>query len=223
MTVFRGLAVPAKEYELFESDIRANGIIEPFPSSRSYSYQDNRRLLSLVDDSSLATALTRANRTTHWVCACGDEGGACFYANRSYQNSLESIPVTIEMDISLSEILLDGNDFLYSVFQRVESIAPIYDEIVQTFGSAIVPYLDLALKVDSDRRFALCDLAVSDESVISLHYKNSRPIGGKAGTAFCSAFACPTPIKSSSIIDVRIARLSKIHRETVITIRQLFE
>jgi hypothetical protein len=152
----------------------------------------------------LTIAQTRPNgEPPPRVGACADRTGAAYYAlehNRSVENDT---PLLITFEADLRDVIVDGRDFLYHLFQfgkpqRARAVAE------QLFGRAILRYVDRAwLAEDQKQRLALCDLAIQDDEVIKAHAQNRRVIGGRYRTRFCNAFLVRLPIRAEAILDVR--------------------
>ena len=140
-----------------------------------------------------------------WVCACAEEAGALYYACCHNKSAEKDTPILIVFDAELSEAIVDGRDFLYTLFQLgdPDRARPVVERI---FGSPILRYIDRAWSKEKDKqkeRIALCDLAVQDEAVVLAHAKNNTVIGGRYGTRFRSAFLVTSPVGPERIVDVR--------------------
>jgi hypothetical protein len=152
----------------------------------------------------ISLADTRPNTDEpSWVCACGEEQGALYYAcmhNRSAENNT---PVLIVFNACPSDVIVDGRDFLYTVFQLgdPERSRPIVERI---FGRAILKYVDRAWLGDREECIPVCDLAVQDDAVVQAHAANRIVIAGHYRTRFRSAFFVRSPIVADRILDVRI-------------------
>jgi hypothetical protein len=138
-----------------------------------------------------------------WVCACGDEAGAMYYAcqrNRSQENNT---PILIAFEADPTDMIVDGRDFLYTLFQNgnPDRARPAAELL---FGNAILRYVDRAWSTSDTPRIAICDLAVQDDAVVSAHATNRVVIGGRYQTRFCSAFFVKVPVPPVRIIDVRV-------------------
>jgi hypothetical protein len=107
-------------------------------------------------------------------------------------------------DAEPSEVIVDGRDFLYTVFQLGDPrrARPIVECI---FGSSILKYIDRAWsKQEQAERIDLCDLAVQDDAVVRAHASNNIVIGGRYRTRFRSAFFVRSPVAGKRIVDVRM-------------------
>jgi hypothetical protein len=112
--------------------------------------------------------------------------------------------VLIAFDAEVKDVIVDGRDFLYTLFQLGDPSLGL-PVALELFGPAIGRYLTRAWATDDqDQRLALCDLAIQDESVIAAHAANEKVIGGRHGTIFRNAFMVRTPVAAACICDVRI-------------------
>jgi hypothetical protein len=159
----------------------------------------------------LNTAHTRpAGEPPPRVGACADRIGAAYYALKHNWSPENAIPLLITFEADASDVIVDGRDFLYTLFQfgkphRARSVAE------QLFGNAILRYVDRAWSTeDQKQRLALCDLAVQDDAVIKAHAKNRKVIGGRYRTRFCSAFLVRLPISPDAVRDVRQLELGEL-------------
>jgi hypothetical protein len=138
-----------------------------------------------------------------WVCACADEAGASYYASRHNRSAEDDIPILITFQAEPADAVVDGRDFLFTLFQRGDpaKARPVAEYL---FGSGILRYIDRAWATDSqEQRIALCRLAVQDDAVIEDHAANRTVIAGRLGTVFRNAFLVRLPIAAERIIDVR--------------------
>lgn len=138
-----------------------------------------------------------------WVCACADETGATYYATGHNLTEKDDTPILISFNADLRDVIIDGRDFLYTLFQLgdPERARPIAEKI---YGKNILKYLDRAWATeDQDQRIAMCDLATQDDGVITDHCKNTVVIGGRYRTRFRTAFMVRTPVAAKRIVDVK--------------------
>lgn len=136
-------------------------------------------------------------------CACGEPEGALYYACHHNCYKENDTPILIEFEALLDDVVVDGNDFLYTLFQlgNPPVARPIAESI---FGAAILQYIDRAWLSEDRERIAICDLAVQDEAVIKAHSRNEIVIAGRHGTHFRSAFLVKAPVSSDRITNVRL-------------------
>jgi hypothetical protein len=150
----------------------------------------------------------RADEQIYTVCACGEEGGAAFYATE-HQAAIGTIPLIIEIEARIDQVWVDGRDFLYTAFQLFDkrgsqNLGAQRVALSRCFGKPVLPYFDAAAKhAERNCRIAMCDLAVEDDDVIKHHHRNQLTIHGRCGTRFCSAFAIALPVAAQQIVDVR--------------------
>lgn len=144
------------------------------------------------------------------VCACGDEIGATYYAQKHNRNEREgkTEALIIKFKAPVKDTIVDGCDFMFTCMQFGES-EQHKAKLVETFGRDSEKYYELARKsTDQEFRIAIAYLAVQDPRIILSHYNNKKVIGGRWGTIFCSAFQIKLPIPSERIIDIFSPRLS---------------
>lgn len=218
LRMYRGITVPAREFERVCENIRANGL-QP-DSQRRWQMETSdlrpkiEQFLAMKD---LTTDHTRPSRKIEhdrgWhlelidaqpaICACGDELGATYYAIRHNVTSENDTPVLIAFDAKVEELHVDGRDFLYNFVFQFGGTPGQRKAAGQIFGSALERYLDLAWQSDDmSYRIALCDLAVQDLEVVRAHHANSIVLGGRYGTTFCSAFLVRLPVSPERIVSV---------------------
>lgn len=139
------------------------------------------------------------------ICACGDEYGARYYAQRHnrIEEKKESILITFTVDIE--RVYIDGRDFLYTAFQlwnrtTTKNIKTQKSCLRKLFGANIERYFErCVISNDQSLRIIMADLATFDKKVVLSHWKNTKVIGGRYGTRFCSAFFVQAPISVSEI------------------------
>jgi hypothetical protein len=136
--------------------------------------------------------------------ACGDFEGAARYALRE-----RGTPVVISFKITLEEVMIDGRDFLYTVFQLWDRGGTSHRDRVQEnlsmlFGPAMLGWFDRACReTDTMARIGLCDLAVHDLAAIERHYANKTGIAGRHNRVFRSSFALPANLDPAAILDIQ--------------------
>lgn len=209
--LYRGIAVPRENAEEVKRNISQNGIRGGEGKQWGFEGVDLRdRLEMLFNKSDLSTKDTRP--PTGWfpiVCACGDKIGATYYATCHNRNrGVNEVSFVISFWSPISDIYVDGRDFLYSCFQGWDSSTVNNLEIqkkwlVELFGKHIEKYFQKAtLFKNQDYRIAMCDLACHDSSVVQSHAQNKIIVRGRYGVLFCSAFFVRVPIAPSQIIAV---------------------
>ena len=120
--------------------------------------------------------------------ACGDFEGAARYALRE-----RGKPFVITFEVALEEVIIDGKDFLYTVFQLWDREGTSHRERVREnlsalFGLATLAWFDRACReTDTMARIGLCDLAVHDLAAIERHYANRTDIAGRHDRLFRSS------------------------------------
>ena len=205
MRFYRGISIPRPEAESVIAKIRSHGL-QPGDGWWTMRSADLKpRLDEIWRLATVTYADTRPEAPEpSWVCACAEETGALYYACSHNISAEKDTPILIVFDAEPSQAIVDGRDFLYTVFQLgdPERARPVVERI---FGSAILRYIDRAWSTeDQTERIALCDLARQDDAVVRAHATNKTVIGGRFGTSFRSAFFARTPIASERIVDTRI-------------------
>jgi hypothetical protein len=160
------------------------------------------RLWSLPRITREDVTLLPRDQTPHRVCACADKASALFYACKKNATASDNASLLITFEADISEVIVDGRDFLYTLFQGPDRARGAVERV---FGSAILRYVDRAWATDGhdqDQRISICDLAVQDDEVIRAHARNATVIGGRYNTEFRSAFTVRMPIPSDHIVSV---------------------
>ncbi|OSJ32164.1 hypothetical protein BSZ19_20225 [Bradyrhizobium japonicum] len=144
--------------------------------------------------------------TPPWVCACARRVDALYYACRHNRSEENNASVVVSFEAPEREIIIDGRDFLYPVFQFgvPERARPA---LASVFGSAILRYADRAWSTEEQSlRILYCDLAVQDDEVVAAHATNGIVLGGKSRTVFASAFMARAPIMPANIRAVDVVK-----------------
>lgn len=201
LTLYRGLSVPAAAVETVISEIRHGGLPDLSRSTfhlKANNLRGNLDRLLLKED--LTTRDTRLDEDARDViCACGDRGGAVFYARRGRP---DAVPILVTFAADIRQIYVDGRDALYHVFAQGAKQGD-RAQIIALWGGAIVPYLDRAWSSASGAdAFACCDLAIQDHDVIRAHCRNTAIIAGRHQTRFASAFLVEVPVMPTGILEV---------------------
>jgi hypothetical protein len=205
MRFYRGISVPRHEAEGVIATIGSGGL-QPREDDWGTLANLKPRLEEIWRKSTITLADTRPEAPQRsWTYACAEEAGALFYACSHNKSGKNDTPILIVFDAEISEVIVDGRDFLYTAFQlgAPERARPVVERI---FGSATLRYIDRAWATEDEERIALCDLAVQDDAVLLAHAANNIVIGGRYGTRFRSAFLVRTPVAANRIVDVRIVR-----------------
>jgi len=207
MRFYRGIAVPSRLAPAVINKIRTQGLL-PSDGNWRMSAPDLRGSIEAIwSKPKVTTANTKPtadNPGSSWVCACADEHGALYYACRHNKSGENQTPILISFDAELSNVIVDGRDFLYTTFQMSDATRA-RELLERLFGPAILRYADRAWGVvDTQERIALCDLAVQDGAVVLAHAANKIVIAGRYGTHFRSAFLVRTPVIPAHIVDVRV-------------------
>jgi hypothetical protein len=204
MRFYRGIAVPIDTASETVSTIKSRGLLPDDGEWRMGSNDLKPQLAELWERPQITKADTREDSTRpSWVCACADELGAIYYATRHNRREKNDAPILICFDADIRYVIIDGRDFLYTLFQMgdPQRARPIVEQI---YGRNILKYIDRAWTTeDQDLRIVMCDLATQDDAVIADHEKNTSVIGGRWRTLFQTAFMVQTPVPAESIISVQ--------------------
>jgi hypothetical protein len=206
MLFYRGIAVPADEADSIIANIRQTGLQIRNAGWRMIA-QDLKphlnRLWSLPSIERSDVDLVPSDQTPHRICACADKASALFYACKKNVNATDTSSILITFDADVVDVIVDGRDFLYTVFQmgNPDRARPVVERL---FGRAILHYADRAWATEKGdfQRIAICHLSVQDDDVIRAHARNATVIGGRYGTEFCSAFMVRMPIPTDQIVSV---------------------
>jgi hypothetical protein len=222
MIFFRGIAVPADRASSVVADIRVSGLLPDQGRWRMMFNDLKPRLTELWKRPVVTTADTRSDEgMPTWVCACGDEMGATYYATKHNRHRETDTPILISFDADFRDVIIDGRDFLYTIFQlgdpqRVRSRAE------RAYGRGILRYLDRAWATkEQNQRIAMCDLATQDDDVICSHINNKAVIEGRYNTRFRSAFMVRTPVPAERIISVKVVEEEVLLPDAEITLQMV--
>ena len=218
MRFYRGIAVPAHTATDVVAKIRDDGLSPGDGAWKMNFYDLKPQLSELWQRPLISTAYTRhENAMPSWACACADKSSAIFYATEKNLTTENNTPILISFDADLRDVIIDGRDFLYTLFQLgdPQRARPVAERI---YGSKIRRYLDRAWSTDNqDQRIAMCHLATQDDAVIKAHAKNKTVIGGRPGTRFRTAFMVQTPVPAERIISVDRPETSQTTTQAEIT------
>lgn len=216
LKLYRGISVSSENVEQVMTRIRSEGLKQSHELLwNSYILDIRRNLAEYLNRPDLSTSQTRFYRPVQgityesvwqrdlpfpFVFACGDKTGAACFANTRNRTKNNDFPLVIEFLAPVENVFVDGKDFLYSAFINGPRQG-MRDNILRCFGIEISEYLDRAWSSEEiEHRIALCDLAVQDLEIVTSHYQNRVPIGGRHGTVFRSAFMVRLPIEPHRIL-----------------------
>jgi hypothetical protein len=196
---YRGISVPAGVAGSVVDRIRETGIGW---GTRLYRVGDLRpRLNELWSSPRLSRGDTRPDdKMLDWVCASRLRPDALFYACRHNRTKENDAPILICFDADEAEVVVDGRDFLYPIFQfGIREMARPW--LMKVFGERIARYSERAWS-GADDAIAMADLAVQDPQVLAAHSQNSAILRGKYGVVFSSSFMVRFPVAPGKIISV---------------------
>jgi hypothetical protein len=219
MRFYRGIAVPAEAAAKVIADIRHRGLV-PDQGHWRMNFNDLKpRLTELWQRSAVTMADTKVDGDKpSWACACADKLGATYYATQKNLTKTDDAPILISFDADLRDVIIDGRDILYTLFQFGDPrrARPIAEKI---YGPKILQYVDRAWATeDQGQRIALCDLATQDDTVINAHAKNIEVIGGRHNTRFRTAFMVQIPVSAERIVGADLIDTNAIIPDAEITL-----
>jgi hypothetical protein len=205
MRFYRGISVSHHTTDAVIAKIRSQGL-QPGDGGWNMLAADLKPTLNtLWQKPSINLADTRPEvGDPSWVCACGEENGALYYACSHNKSVKKDTPLLIIFEADISEAIVDGRDFLCTAFQLGDPkrSRPILEQL---FGKAVLRYAERAWSAaEQDERIAICDLAVQDDAVVMAHASNTTVIAGRHKARFQSAFLVRTPVVPEHIVQVRI-------------------
>ena len=224
LRMFRGLAVPASRRNEVIERITATGFVGS-EGRWNIIHQHPGDINALFEHDDLTVELTRPNSVAlpKVVCACGEMDGASYYASHHNRSEENDTPIIVEFEASLTDLAVDGRDFLYTVFQfgRPEAAR---EALQGAFGVGVLRYADKAWSSqDQGMRMALCDLAIHDPAVVEAHHANRTVIAGRYGTVFRNAFTVVCPVPPHHIRSVTAASSNFVQPQPVVLLQQLVQ
>jgi hypothetical protein len=138
-----------------------------------------------------------------------DRYGANYYAFQHNMTPVNTVPVVITAEVDISSVAVDGRDFLYTIFGFIdredqEKTRRQIQILSKLFGDKISIYVNKVINHPKSDPFTICDLAIIDDDIIVSHLNNQYLINGRYKTKFRSAFYVRTPIKPTSIKEIKI-------------------
>jgi hypothetical protein len=119
MRLYRGIAVPEASVDATVEAILKNGLLADAGRWLLGDPDLKPRLQQLWMSAVLTTELTRPEDETPVlrICACTRERDALYYAcsHNRYRDDTEAVLITLEVDEA--DVVIDGRDFLATVFQ----------------------------------------------------------------------------------------------------------
>jgi len=223
LKLYRGITLAKQDVDRVIEDVKLNGINVSEEARWKFQITFIKdKVTELFEKNDLSTLDTRPQKNkpndytmgelinpSKTVCFA-DKLGATYYAVKHNKTKEKTVPILIETEIDLKNIIIDGRDFLYTCFQFLEmkdinKQKKQINDLTQIFGKSIEKYLIKSSKTDiQDTKIALCDLATHDDDVIKEHYLNKIILGGKHNTIFRTAFHIKTPIRKEYIKSVSI-------------------
>jgi hypothetical protein len=118
---YRRIAIPRRRVSGVIADIRGRGLL-PTDGFWRMDFNDLKpQIAELRQRPVVTTADTKfKSEKPSWVCACSDEIGAIYYATEHNRTKEDDVPILIRFDASVRDVIIDGRDFLYKLFQLGE-------------------------------------------------------------------------------------------------------
>lgn len=199
--LYRGIAIAPQDLPRLEKELAEEGLRWSKSSSWSTQVCDLRgRLAELTADPTLSTQATRrTEKQREFLCACGDWDGAAYYATRHNVTKDHTSSLILSFEAPASEVIVDGKDLLYTLFQAGPSPAR-RKAVASAYGTRAIEYLERAWQSeDQNYRIAMCDVACQDAAVVRAHYRNRLVLAGRHETRFRSAFCVLTPFPTAVV------------------------
>ena len=222
LRLYRGISVNENDVEDVINDIKTNGVYQSPKQRFTGVWKDVRSVckdLFLIENlsSDMTSPLSLLNNETeinvdeHIGSCFADNLGAVDYATKRNITGDKTIPLLISVDVDINDVAIDGRDFLYSAFRRLndENIFNQTRILKDIFGPKIEYYIEKVIKNPQSDRYAICDLVICDNDIIYYHYNNQSLINGRYKTMFKSAFFVKTPIETKDVISVEIVNESE--------------
>ncbi|KAA3514065.1 hypothetical protein CPJ18_11110 [Agrobacterium rosae] len=201
MRFYRGLTVDSAAAIGVMQDIRMEGLASNTSKGRFLRWRPDPGLLNKDD---LTLNDTRGERFRFDpVLACGTLEGALHYACKFNSQSDTRNPIIVEFDAEKSDVLIDGVDYAYDLFQANQDFKGLPAAVADIYGEKGLLYARRAwASQDPKCKIALADLMVADPEVVEFHYCNRNLIKASDKLMFHNAFALMRPIPASAIMNV---------------------
>lgn len=209
ITLYRGISVPKIDESQIREDIMNYGLSKVGAEISTISEQLanemlNKKILNFDDLRHNPMSITHP-----YTYASADERVGNFYAVRESTEEKTSLLITFKVNID--DLLIDGRDFLYNIFQKNidnEKEYTLRRNILNLiYGPHILQYYDKTIESSDFKHCVSCaDLAIQDKEVIAFHSKNEILIEGRFNVPISSIFHVRLPILSTNIISVAPAK-----------------
>ena len=192
--------------DIYRNVIKENGIAGTEGTSWIANFRKSIKSLSEINviDYTDSNELFPETKTRA-VYACGDEFGASYYAHK---HNTGKFPMIVKFQADIEDFYVDGNDFLYTVFQLWDTRNPnnfskVRKHLVTLLGDQIRKYFDpCETETDHKRRIIYCNYACRDNEVKLAYLNNGLIIKGRHNTHFKSSFVVKAPIIKEDIIAI---------------------
>jgi hypothetical protein len=211
LTLYRGLQVPADDADSIAEAIRSKGFVG---DEGAYPVNvPNIEALRGELDALYTKPESVPSNLLHSGPFRGTYAGGAVETAEHYAlhhgHPAGKVPLVVEFVAPISNIFVDGRDFLYTAFQLwdrdgVAGSAKQRDLLAALFGNQVLRYFDAAAESDETlRRIALCHLAAFDPEVVVSHHRNRAVISGRYKTRFASAFVVECPVPAVNVVSVQ--------------------
>lgn len=244
LKLYRGITVSEIDVDMVIQDIKTNGLYQNDKQQwGGFIWKNIKGQINTLyhkenltrDDTSPASVWVNTMNGGHReytegensICLA-DKIGAEYYATKHNITEVKKVPLLITLDLAIENIAIDGRDFLYTVFGKIdpkdiEKTKRQTGKLKTVFGDKIEKYIEKILEHPKSDKFAICDLVICDDEIIMEHSKNTEIIGGRFGTIFKSAFFGKIPIASEKITNVEILREYIPIKNPTITLNDILE
>lgn len=208
ITLYRGLNVPAANGQAIQQRILNGGINGNEGAVFRVVINDIRwQLEELFKEPNLTTDDTRIEGDQFPVVFAGGDSDSTAHYTRG--GNIRRTPLLVTFEAPIEDVYVDGRDFLYTAFQFADNRKRTYGAqckwLAEMFGEEILKYFRKAARTrGTDKKIALCDLAIQDVEVVIAHLRNRIVIEGKNGVIFRTAFQVRPPITPDRITSVEI-------------------
>jgi len=243
LKLYRGITVSEIEVQEIIEDIRKNGLhLNSNQTWGGFIWKDLKKDLDKLyskenltrEDTLPASTIVKTRNGSRREYTEGENSlcfadieGAKYYATKHNVTKDKTVALLIETEIKTENIAIDGRDFLYTVFQHIDSknIEKTNRQLLKmkkVFGNKIEVYFEKIIKHPNSERLAICDLITLDNEIIIEHSKNREIIGGRYNTIFKSAFFGKVPILGENI-QINVIKEDLFNSTPTLTLKDILE
>jgi hypothetical protein len=202
-TLFRGLTFNKEAITTKVEAIRQHGIVDS-AEHRSSTWGITAPTADALSIEGYDFGVEIWDKESFPPFASADIRSASRYAGQSQTEGA----VVLRFDVDPSQIYVDGRDFLFFSFQKVDRWIdqPSLRELMsQVFGYRILDWAErAAMEPQADasvdrKRISIACHACRDPQVTKAHLRSKIVLSGKASFCFCSAFRFNTPVPATRV------------------------